>query len=107
MQRLTGSVSFEQDFYSYMIGFGSYSSDFWLGLDKIYALTNTGNTFVIFALFGKPTVQRRSKSEVVMYVLQHRRITAARYVVWQKQHATQSYALRNKNKKSIDPLLFK
>jgi len=39
-----GSVSFNQNWVGYREGFGSSTSDnYWLGLDKVYRLTQLGN----------------------------------------------------------------
>ncbi|RUS72392.1 hypothetical protein EGW08_019852 [Elysia chlorotica] len=40
-RRSTGSVDFYQDWDTYKAGFGSLDGDFWLGNEKIYALTST------------------------------------------------------------------
>ena len=38
-KRLNGSVSFYRDWDDYKRGFGNLNGEFWLGLDKIYRLT--------------------------------------------------------------------
>ena len=38
-KRLNGSVSFYRDWDDYKNGFGNLNGEFWLGLDKIYRLT--------------------------------------------------------------------
>ena len=38
-KRLDGSVSFYRDWDDYKNGFGNLNGEFWLGLDKIYRLT--------------------------------------------------------------------
>ena len=40
---LYGSIDFNRNFVTYKTGFGDLNSDFWLGLDKIYQLTNQKN----------------------------------------------------------------
>ncbi|XP_052244422.1 fibrinogen-like protein 1 isoform X2 [Dreissena polymorpha] len=43
-RREDGSEDFYRSWKSYKTGFGSLRHDFWLGLDKIHALTEAGNT---------------------------------------------------------------
>ncbi|XP_005102272.1 angiopoietin-related protein 6 [Aplysia californica] len=43
LQRVHGSISFTQSWGAYETGFGSPSSDYWIGLATIYALTLQGN----------------------------------------------------------------
>ena len=40
---LYGSVDFNMDYISYQKGFGDLNHDFWLGLDKVYQMTNQKN----------------------------------------------------------------
>ncbi|ESO08277.1 hypothetical protein HELRODRAFT_125208, partial [Helobdella robusta] len=42
-QRVDGSQSFSQNWATYKAGFGAYNANFWLGLEKIYQLTNSAN----------------------------------------------------------------
>ena len=41
-RRVTGDVNFYRGWKDYKQGFGSLDGDFWLGLDNIHAITNTG-----------------------------------------------------------------
>ena len=41
-RRVTGDVNFYRGWEDYKQGFGSLDGDFWLGLDNIHAITNTG-----------------------------------------------------------------
>ncbi|GFR71220.1 ficolin-2 [Elysia marginata] len=41
-RRSTGDVDFYTDWAAYKNGFGTLSTDFWLGLDNIHAITNSG-----------------------------------------------------------------
>ena len=43
-RRMDGSVDFYLKWVDYLKGFGDLNGEFWLGLDKIYRLTATGNT---------------------------------------------------------------
>ncbi|KAL9983041.1 hypothetical protein ACROYT_G005165 [Oculina patagonica] len=43
-KRLDGSVDFYRDWADYKIGFGNPNAEYWLGLDKIYRLTNSCGT---------------------------------------------------------------
>ena len=43
-RRKDGSVDFYRDWAEYKNGFGSLTGEFWLGNDKIYRLTASGNT---------------------------------------------------------------
>ncbi|ESN93996.1 hypothetical protein HELRODRAFT_145252, partial [Helobdella robusta] len=51
-QRLDNSLSFDRKWASYKAGFGSYDSNFWFGLEKIYQLTNSGNYRLRFEVLG-------------------------------------------------------
>ncbi|ESO01661.1 hypothetical protein HELRODRAFT_144825, partial [Helobdella robusta] len=42
-QRIDGSLSFDQNWTTYKAGFGAYNANFWLGLEKIYQLTNSAS----------------------------------------------------------------
>lgn len=42
-RRLNGSVDFYRDWHDYKQGFGSLDGEFWLGLDKLHALTSSEN----------------------------------------------------------------
>ena len=49
-QRVDDSVSFFKNWSSYEEGFGSLTSNFWLGLLKLYHLTNQRNTTLLILL---------------------------------------------------------
>ncbi|ESO01652.1 hypothetical protein HELRODRAFT_81424, partial [Helobdella robusta] len=42
-QRIDGSQSFNRTWSTYKAGFGTYDANFWLGLEKIFQLTNSHN----------------------------------------------------------------
>ncbi|ESO01678.1 hypothetical protein HELRODRAFT_174641 [Helobdella robusta] len=42
-QRIDGSQSFNQSWAKYKAGFGTFNANFWLGLEKIYQLTNSAS----------------------------------------------------------------
>ncbi|XP_011613421.2 angiopoietin-related protein 3 [Takifugu rubripes] len=42
-RRVDGSVEFNQSWNKYELGFGDLQNDFWLGLEKIYSLTQQGD----------------------------------------------------------------
>lgn len=44
--RHDGSVDFDQSWEKYEDGFGDFSSEFWLGLKKIYAIAHQGNSLL-------------------------------------------------------------
>ncbi|XP_061186917.1 ficolin-2-like [Saccostrea echinata] len=44
--QIGGSVDFDKDWNEYKHGFGSVTSDFWIGNDVIHHLTNNGNTLL-------------------------------------------------------------
>ena len=42
-QRVDGTVAFDQTWSVYKAGFGTYTGNYWMGLEKIYQLTRTGH----------------------------------------------------------------
>ena len=48
-----GSVDFNVNYESYKNGFGDLQHDFWLGLDKIYQLTNQQNKWYALQVRGE------------------------------------------------------
>lgn len=42
-RRATGNVNFFRDWEDYKTGFGEFDGDFWLGNEKLHAMTSTGN----------------------------------------------------------------
>ena len=80
-KRLDGSVSFYRYWDDYKNGFGNLNDEFWLGLDKIYRLTNkeysrlrvdleetTGNTaYAEYDMFAVTNETTKYKLSLGMY----------------------------------------
>ncbi|XP_067939037.1 ficolin-2-like [Watersipora subatra] len=56
-KRFDGSVDFFRDWLSYKKGFGNITGEYWLGLDKIHALTQTNRRLKILVKAADGTLQ--------------------------------------------------
>ncbi|XP_067939179.1 ficolin-2-like [Watersipora subatra] len=56
-KRFDGSVDFYQDWSHYKEGFGTITGEYWLGLDKIHALTQTNRKLNILVKAADGTIQ--------------------------------------------------
>lgn len=76
-KRLDGSVDFYREWIEYQRGFGSLSSEFWLGLDKIHRLAN----------------QRRNKLRVMLEDFNDK-TAYAEYDLFTLANASSNYTLK-------------
>ncbi|XP_067945180.1 ryncolin-1-like [Watersipora subatra] len=65
-KRFDGSVDFYQDWLHYKEGFGTIPGEYWLGLDKIHALTQTNRRLNIFLKEGKGARQSGTWSSFII-----------------------------------------
>ncbi|XP_067938632.1 angiopoietin-related protein 3-like [Watersipora subatra] len=56
-RRVNGSVSFNKNWTDYQAGFGEIAGEYWLGLDKIHALTRSNTKLSIFLRAANETTE--------------------------------------------------